>query len=442
MKLLIIDTSSMGLDLALRAQHAGHSVRTYMRNWKNGDRSEVGDGLIQRVSGWEEHMNWADLIFCTDNDKYIYGLERFRDQGYPIFGPSVDAAQWEQNRITGAEVHDKAGVRTIPTLKFSNYDEAIAHVLKNPRRYVSKPVGDGEKALSYVSKTAADMVYMLQSWKKKGSYKGDFVLQDFTSGCEFGVGGWFGGNGFSQWFCESWEHKKLMNDELGVNTGEQGTIVRYTKNSKLADEVLKPCEDMLHGLRYTGYVDVNCIIDRYGRAWPLEWTMRPGWPLFQIQQSLHKGDPINWMLDLIDGKDTLDVSEDIACGVVISIPDYPYSVLTAKECSGYPLFGVTEEDALKNISLTWVQQGKAPSMEGDKVKMNTPMYVTAGNYVCVVTGTGETVKASSDKCYSVIKNKIDIPNSVGYRTDIGHKVEKDLPELQKHEFATRMKYGH
>jgi len=53
--------------------------------------------------------------------------------------------------------------------------------------------------------------------------------------------------------------------------------------------------------------------------------MRPGWPLFQIQQALHKGDPAEWMLDLLDGKDTLKVSKDIACGVVVSIPDYPYS---------------------------------------------------------------------------------------------------------------------
>ena len=52
MKLLIIDTGSMGLDLALRAQHAGHSVRTYMRHTKDGSRSEVGDGLIQRVPDW------------------------------------------------------------------------------------------------------------------------------------------------------------------------------------------------------------------------------------------------------------------------------------------------------------------------------------------------------------------------------------------------------
>jgi phosphoribosylamine--glycine ligase len=231
-----------------------------------------------------------------------------------------------------------------------------------------------------------------------------------------------------------------MNDDLGVNTGEQGTIVRYTNKSKLADEVLKPAEDMLHGIGYTVYVDVNCIIDGSGKAWPLEWTMRPGWPLFQIQQSLHKGDPCAWMLDLIDGKDTLKVSDDIACGVVISIPDFPYDTKPQKEYCGYPLFGITEEDVIKNIHLSAVQWGKAPSMEGDKIKMNTPMYVTAGSYICIVTGSGESVSDAREDCYSTIKKKIHIPNSIGYRTDIGCKLEKELPEIQKHGYAKGCKY--
>ena len=142
---------------------------------------------------------------------------------------------------------------------------------------------------------------------------------------------------------------------------------------------LKPLEDYLHGLGYTGYIDVNCIIDKHGTPWPLEFTMRPGWPLFQIQQALHKGDPCEWMLDLIDGKDTLKVSSQVAAGVVVTIPDYPYSQITKKENSGYPIWGITEEDAVKNIHFSEVQMGKGPDMVDGEVKLNVPMYVTAGD---------------------------------------------------------------
>lgn len=440
MNLLIIDAGGTSLDFALRCQVAGHKVKCFIRHNKDGSRSEVGDGIITRVSHWEDHMGWADLIFCTDNTFYIWPLEKYRDEGYPIIGPSIDTNKWEQDREFGAEIMEKAGIPTIPSQRFTKYDEAITHVLKNPKRYVSKPIGDGDKAMSYVAKDAADMIFMLNYWKKKNSYKGEFILQEFHKGVEMAVGGWFGKAGFSKYWCENWEFKKLMNDDLGVATGEQGTILRYTEKSQLAEKVLAPLADYLHAHSYTGYIDVNCIIDGAGKPWPLEFTMRPGWPLFQIQQALHKGDPVEWMLDLLQGKDTLKVSTDIACGVVISIPDYPYSRLTKKECSGYPIWGITEKEAVGNFHLSEVQWGKAPMMDGDKVKMDVPMYVTAGDYVMTVTGTGKCVEDAQEACYKTIKNKVQIPNSIMYRTDIGKRLEKQLPDLHKHGFSKDMEY--
>jgi phosphoribosylamine--glycine ligase len=440
MRILIIDAGGVCLDFALRCKVAGHTVKAFIRNNKDGSRSEVGDGLIERVPHWEPLMKWADLIFCTDNTYYIHPLERYRDQGYPIFSPSIDTNRWEQDRQHGADIMEKAGIKSIPSTVFKNYDEAIAHVMKNPKRYVSKPIGDGDKAMSYVSKSAADMVYMLQYWKKKNAYKGDFILQDFHGGIEMAVGGWFGLGGFSKYYCENWEFKKLMNDDLGVATGEQGTILRYTEESSLAEKVLKPLEDYLHALGYSGYIDVNCIIDDSGHPWPLEFTMRPGWPLFQIQQAVHKGDPAEWMLGMLDGKDMLKVSKDIACGVVISIPDYPYSRLTKKECSGYPLFGIVEEDVTKNIHLSEVQWGKAPCMKDGEVKLNEPMYVTSGDYVMTVSGTGKTVSEASDSCYKTIKKKVEIPNSIMYRTDIGHRLEGQIDGLHSNGYCKDLEY--
>jgi hypothetical protein len=94
MKVLIIDAGGNGcLDFALRCQVAGHHVKVFIRHHKDGSRNDSGDGIIERVSDWEKFMNWADLVFCTDNLFYIHGLERYRDKGYPIFGPSL-ARPW------------------------------------------------------------------------------------------------------------------------------------------------------------------------------------------------------------------------------------------------------------------------------------------------------------------------------------------------------------
>ena len=442
MKILLIDAGGVCLDFALRCMDHGHTVRAYIRNNKDGSRSQVGDGgLLNRVSDWERHMDWADLIVCTDNTYYIHPLERYRDKGYPIIGPSIDTNRWEQDREHGAEVMERAGIKTIPSQKFKNYDEAITHVIKNNKRYVSKPLGDGDKALSYVSKSPADMVFMLQKWKKNNAYKGEFILQEFHGGIEIAVGGWFGPGGFSKHFCINHEFKKLLAGDLGVSTGEEGTIVYYHQECKLADMVLKPLEDYLKGLRYTGYIDVNCIIDDKGCPWPLEFTMRPGWPLFMIQQALHQGDPAQWMLDLIDGKDTLRVSDKVACGVVISMPPYPFDKGTPKsESAGYPMFDLTMDDVTRNVHLAEVMCGKAPAMVKGEVKLNQEQFVTAGNYVCIVTGTGKTVEDAREHCYDTVKKKIHIPNSIGYRIDIGCRLEEQLPLLRKMGFTDK-KYG-
>ena len=156
MKFLVIDTGNGGLDIAYRAKMAGHQVRLFVRNNKDGSRPEVGDGgMVDRVPHWEPSMGWADLIFCTDNNFYTAMLEHYRDKGYPIFGPSLSATQWEQKRDLGEEVLKRVGIKTIPSKTFTKYDEAIKYVIETNKPYVCKPIGDGDKALSYVPKSPA-----------------------------------------------------------------------------------------------------------------------------------------------------------------------------------------------------------------------------------------------------------------------------------------------
>jgi phosphoribosylamine---glycine ligase len=51
---------------------------------------------------------------------------------------------------------------------------------------------------------------------------------------------------------------------------------------------------------------------------------------------------------------------------------------------------------------------------------------------------GKTVKQACERAYKTVK-EIHIPN-MQFRDDVGEKLEKELPELQKHGFATEFKY--
>lgn len=429
----------------MRCKAAGHDVRWFIRKTREGLENHVGDGIIPKVYNWESHIKWADIVVCSDNTYYLTVLDRYREKGVKIFGPSFMGAELELDRDLGQVCLEHAGVNIIPSIEFDNYDEAIEYVKANPKkRFVSKPTGDGSgeasKALSYVSKDAADMVYMLQKWKKSNP-RSEFLLQEFVPGIEMAVGGWFGPAGFCKYFLENFEHKKLMNDDLGVNTGEQGTALKYVKSSALADQVLKPVETILHAYDYVGYVDVAVIIDEDGCPRPLEFTCRPGWPLFQIQQAIHKGDPVQWMYDLMEGKDTFRPSTDIALGVVVAIPDYPYSRLTKKEVSGIPVYGLDDSNKYfrnGNLHLCELQWGKATAMVNGEVK-DTEMYVTAGDYLFVASGTGKTVEEAKEEAYDAVKS-VSVPNSPMYRTDIGCRLEAQLPKLHKYGFALEWEY--
>lgn len=437
MKILCIDQIGLSLDFCMRCEDAGHTVKLYVMPNKEGKRKKIGDGLISKVTDWKPHMTWADLIVTTDNSSLMEELEPYRKKKFPIFGSNSKGAEIELNRQVGQKLFEKTGMDVMECVEFNDYDKAIEYVKKNMKRYVSKPDGDVDKALSYVSKSPRDMVMMLERWKEKNAKNGGFILQEFQGGIEMAVGGWFGKKGWSQWWCENFEHKKLMPGDSGVNTGEQGTAVRYCTDSLLADKLLTPLTEYLHSIDYRGYFDMAAIIDDEGTPWPLEATSRPGWPIRIIQDALHVGDPAQWMLDLLNGEDTLEVLDEIAIGIVVTIPDYPFTEYTGRDVEGFPVYN-TERLVLDCVHLCEVMAGTAPDEENGQI-VNKTMPVTCGDYVMIASGTDYSVTGAQMRAKRAIK-KVEIPNSPGWRDDIGERLEKELPILQDLGYAVGWKY--
>lgn len=223
------------------------------------------------------------------------------------------------------------------------------------------------------------------------------------------------------------------------NTGEMGTLLTFVKKSKLADKTLKPLAGALEKMGYLGCIDVNSIIDEKGKAWPLEFTMRLGWPAFLIQQALHKGDHAEWLLDLAEGRDAKCFEYGkTAAGVVMAIPDFPYSKITRKEVTGIPLYGITDKNR-DAIHPCMVMAGEAPQ-NVDGTIVTAPCLVTAGDYVLVATGTGKTVRQARTQVYGVLDDLKKTPGNPFWRIDIGQKLKMQLPKLQALGYAKETSY--
>jgi phosphoribosylamine---glycine ligase len=405
MKLLIVDQDGCGLALAWRASAAGHVVRWFIRPSKTNDPT-MGEGFkrIQKVDNWLSHVRWADLIFTTSNDQYLPQLERAKAAGVRYFGPSQKSADLEIKRAEGMKFLEKKGIEVPPYRKFKNLKECEEFCWKSDYRWVFKTLGDNEdKALSYCSKSPADMIAKLQHWQETGmNPKGEVMLQEFIDGHELGVSRWLGKEGWISPPNINWEHKKLMSGNYGPNTGEMGTVMAYEPEEKLCKDVLDPLEKDLLAMGHLGDVDLNCIIDKKGKAWPLEFTNRPGWPAFNMMIEQHKGDPIQWMADACDGKSTLQVSYDAGACVVVCIPPFPHKgAASENHNSGLPIYGVTKQN-MKHLQPQGVKVKTLPDMEGNKV-VEREIWATAGDYVLVVTALGKTVKIAKERAYRTAK---------------------------------------
>lgn len=432
--------------MALRAKLAGWQVKWYDAPRKDGTPRLAGKGMIDKIEDFNElkakWLDWADLIYLPDNTRWLEMLEPYRLKGYPILAPSVEAANLEIDRDAGQKAMAAVGIPIMESKSFNDYKDAIAFVKKNPQYLVSKPSGDAAKALSYVASDPADLIYMLSRWNeredlRKAAKVDGFILQERKYGIEMAVGGWYGPGGWSQWFYENWEYKKLMDGDLGVATGEMGTLSRMTKKSKLAEQVLLPIAPILDKLGYVGYIDNNVIIDKDG-PWPMEWTMRDGWPTkHNVTRHIKNEDPIQWQLDLLNGKDTIEAIEGEVCiSIVMALPDFPYSKITNKELCGIPIRGADDMD---HVHLSEAMIGTAPTMVGDKV-IDMPGLVTCGDYSLVVTGTGTSITSARRSAYNAIK-KIKIPNNPFYRLDIGAgRMKKQLPELHRMGYAKGLEF--
>lgn len=437
MKVLIVDQDGVGLSFALRAAAAGHVVRWFVKP-RDSNNPDVGKGFkgIERVDNWVPSATWADLIISTSNDDYIEKLDFFRKKGYPVFAPSPASAKLEISRKDGMKLLESVGIECAPYETFKSIKDAERHVLKTEERYVFKTLGDNEdKSLTYVSKSPADLV----AWMRRTPPpKGEVMLQKFIKGIEMGVSRFMGSKGWVGQYNESFEHKKLMSSNYGPNTGEMGTVAYFTPKSKLGDETLGKLEGALLERGHRGDTALGFMIDEDGKPWPTEWTCRLGWPIANMMLGATKGDPVAWMRDALDGKDSTTFNEDIGVCLVLAHADFPHGNATKRQTAGVPIYGVTKGNA-RHIHPQAVQIMSLPDNGPDGGIKERDMWATAGDYVAVVTGFGNTVAQAAKRAYKTV-DQLHIANPI-VRDDVGEDLKEQLPKLHAMGYATHCRYG-
>lgn len=422
MKFLFVSRWAMIHSLAAQVKDEGHEVKYAVLS--KADR-EVGDGFVDKVTNWEEHKDWADIIVFDDSD---FGdiCDRLRKEGRAVLGGTKYSDKLEFDRDFGTEEMKAAGLSTIPSWELSSFDEAIAFIKANPARYVVKPSGkaQNEKVLSYVGQEddGRDVVTILEHYRKGwGKRIKSFQVQKFVSGVEVAIGAFYNGKKFILPALVNFEHKKMMNDDIGPATGEMGTSGFWATDTKLYRETLGKMEERIKG--FVGYFDINCIVNARG-IYPLEMTPRFGYPTINLQMEGVLSKWGEFIAALARGEDfTLRTKRGLQVAVVVAVPPFPFS----------------DTDTFRKFSEDAPVVFKRPTHEGVhpcEIRVVDGEWLLSGTsgYSLVVTGSGSTMDDARKEAYNRIKD-IKIPNMF-YRTDIGSRWHRDSDLLQTWGYLT------
>jgi phosphoribosylamine--glycine ligase len=417
-KILVISFDGLLIDLAWKLTKEGSIIKFYTEN-KN-ERS-VGQGFIEIVGEWESLKDWADLIIFDDNG---FGNlpEKLKKEGKAVLGGNSYTDKLELDREFGQKEMEDAGLTVPPYWDFSSFDTAIDFVKNNPLRYVVKPNGQAQsdKILSFIGQEedGLDLITMLERYKKFWSGKiKSFQLQKYISGVEVAVGAFFDGKDFVLPACINFEHKRMFNDEIGPTTGEMGTSMFWANSNNLISETLLKMKDRLVKNGYTGYFDINCIVNSK-QAYPLEITSRFGYPTINIQMEGVQSKWTDFLIASAKGEPfSLKVKKGFQVGVVIAVPPFPFIDPSA--------FQKYSDEAVVIF-----KKAISENVHPCDIKLVENDWVLTGNsgYSLIVTGSGSTMEDARKEAYNAIKNLI-IPNMF-YRTDIGARWRNDGDLLQ------------
>ena len=411
----------------LRLLEAGHEVKVYV---ENSDYHDVYAGMLTFTQDWHSELDWIrqagqDGIILFESATKGSIQDALRQDGYQVIGGSALGDMLEGDREFGQKILQKIGMQIASSLHFTDYDKAIDHINKTNKRYVYKSNGaNSERTRNYVgmAEDGSDLVTLLKHYKSQMTVKTnviDFILMEYISGIEIGVGAYFNGEHFLQPACLDWEHKRFFNGNLGELTGEMGTIVTYRGAEVIFQRSLLHLESMLKESGYCGYINLNMIANAKG-IWPLEFTSRFGYPGYCICAALQQ-DSWESLFKRMLKKSSLFIDTDsgFAAGVVLSVPPFPYSYGYELLSKGLPILF---QSSIIDSDKQYLHFNEVANQDGCLVTSGV-----TGN-VATAVGASDTIKAARQKAYDLAR-KVILPN-IRYRQDIGaNLVDGDFKQL-------------
>ncbi len=360
--------------------------------------------------------NKIDYAVVAPDDPLVLGcVDRLSEIGIPAFGPRGNAAIIEGSKVFSKNLMKKYGIPTAEYEVFDNAEAALEYVKSASLPTVIKADGLALGKGVIIATTldeATDAIKSVMTDKKFGDSGNKIVIEEFLTGPEVSVLSFTDGNVVKP-MVSSMDHKRALDNDMGLNTGGMGTIA---PNPYYTDDIAALCMDTIflptinamksEGREFRGCLYFGLMLTPKGPK-VIEYNCRFGDPETQVVLPLLESDLLEVMMATTNG--TLDKCEvkfanGSACCVIMASKGYP-----EKYESG---FEITIPDEL------------ADNVYVAGAKLSDGKLLTAGGRVLGVIGKAETLGGAIDAAYKNVSG-ITFENAF-YRHDIGARAMKKI----------------
>nr|XP_012997296.1 trifunctional purine biosynthetic protein adenosine-3 [Cavia porcellus] len=335
--------------------------------------------------------------------------------GVRCFGPNAEAAQLESSKRFAKEFMDRHGIPTAQWRAFTKAEEACGFIMRAdfPALVVkASGLAAGKGVIVAKSKEeACKAVQEIMQEKAFGAAGETIVVEELLEGEEVSCMCFTDGRTVVP-MPPAQDHKRLLEGDLGPNTGGMGAYCPAPQVSKdlllkIKNTVLQRTVDGMQqeGTPYTGVLYAGIMLTKDGPK-VLEFNCRFGDPECQVILPLLKSDLYEMIQSTLDGSlgasPPIWLDDHTAVTVVMASKGYPGAYTKGMEITGFP-----EAQAL---GLEVFHAGTA--LKDGKV-------VTSGGRVLTVTAVRENLKLAleeAQKGLAVIKFEGAV-----YRKDIGFR---------------------
>ena len=371
----------------------------------------IGATEIEKIVAFAVE-NGIDYAVVAPDDPLVLGcVDALEEKGIPCFGPRANAAIIEGSKVFSKNLMKKYHIPTAEYAVFEDMQEALAYLETAAIPTVVKAdglaLGKGVIIAQTRDEAKAAVRDMMEGgiFGKSGSR---VVIEEFLTGPEVSVLAFTDGKVVKP-MVSSMDHKRIGDNDTGLNTGGMGTIA---PNPYYTDDIAQQCMEQIflptiaamnaENRTFKGCLYFGLMLTPKGPK-VIEYNCRFGDPETQVVLPLLESDLLTIMRSTTNGTlaDTeVKFADKHACCVILASSGYP----TAYK-KGFPITFATAE-AQKN---TYVAGAK----------LENGILVTSGGRVTGTTAIASTLADAIKEAYR-ISDSVQFENAYR-RSDIGQR---------------------